>query len=132
MRYSSIGNWTNVCDPDTMKRGIFAILLLCLGLIFGHCTNSKNSESRIQCMDRCMKEQFICAIALAPQLENPVATTTACVSLYVICYEKCPVASTSSTTTTRSRSSSSSSSSGNRGGSSSSSSASSSSATGSN
>lgn len=99
--------------------------------MFENCTNSKNSETRLQCMDRCMKEQFVCAIALAPQLDNPVATTTACISLYVICYEKCPVASTRTTTTSSSRSNSSSSSSGGKkGGGSSSSSASSSSATG--
>ncbi|TGL07242.1 hypothetical protein EHQ43_07440 [Leptospira bouyouniensis] len=130
MRISSIGNRLKICESYSMKRWFFAMVFLSLGLIFSQCTNSKNSETRLQCMDRCMKEQFVCAIALAPQLDNPVATTTACVSLYVICYEKCPVASTSTTTTTRSRSSSSSSSSGNRGGGSSSSSASSSSATG--
>ncbi|WP_244241346.1 hypothetical protein [Leptospira perdikensis] len=69
-------------------------------------------------MDRCVREQFVCALALAPQLDNATATTVTCVTMYVMCYEKCPVASTSSSTTTRSSSSSSS---GNRGGSSSSS-----------
>ncbi|WP_245918380.1 hypothetical protein [Leptospira ellinghausenii] len=111
-----------------MKRLFFAVFLLGIGLTFGNCSNSKSSETRMQCMDRCVKEQYICAIALAPQLNNPVATTTSCITLYVICYEKCPAASTSTNTTTSNRRSSSSSSSGNRGGSSSS--ANSSSATG--
>ncbi|WP_232369490.1 hypothetical protein [Leptospira abararensis] len=72
-------------------------------------------------MDRCVREQYVCALALAPQLDNTTATTVTCVSLYMICYEKCPVASTTRTTSTSTRrsSSSSSSGSGNKGGSSS-------------
>ncbi|TGM27434.1 hypothetical protein EHQ71_15510 [Leptospira levettii] len=128
MRFSSIGILKNVCDSIDMKRLFFATFILGIGLGFANCSNTKSSETRLQCMDRCMKEQYICAIALAPQLNNPVATTTSCISLYVICYEKCPVASTRTTTTSNNRRSSSSSSSGNRGGSSSS--ANSSSATG--
>ncbi|EOQ96723.1 hypothetical protein LEP1GSC195_2702 [Leptospira wolbachii serovar Codice str. CDC] len=70
-------------------------------------------------MDRCVREQYVCALALAPQLDNATSTTVTCITMYVMCYEKCPVASTSrSTTTTRSSSSSSS---GKKGGSSSSS-----------
>lgn len=127
LRKSSIGIMDSICDSYCMKRWSFILFLLGMSLLFSNCTNSKHSESRMECMDRCVKEQFVCAIALAPQLDNPVATTTACVSLYVLCYEKCPTATTRSSSTTSSRRSSSSSGSGNRGGSSSSSSSSSSS-----
>ncbi|MGE8720944.1 hypothetical protein ACO2I2_06380 [Leptospira terpstrae] len=105
-----------------MNRWMLRFVFLSLGFVlaFTGCSNSKNIETRSQCMDRCVREQYVCALAVAPQLDNATAATVTCVSLYVICYEKCPVASTSRTTTTT-RSSSSSSGSGNKGGSSSSS-----------
>ncbi|TGL55924.1 hypothetical protein EHQ59_01330 [Leptospira kemamanensis] len=90
-----------------MKRWSLPVLVICFGLLFFQCSN-KGSETRLECMDRCMKEQFVCAVALGPQLDNPVSTTATCISLYVLCYEKCPVASSRSTSTS-SRSSSSSS-----------------------
>ncbi|TGK82434.1 hypothetical protein EHQ24_14390 [Leptospira noumeaensis] len=83
-------------------------------LLFEGCSSSKNYETRTQCMDRCVREQYVCALALAPQLDNAAATTVTCVSLYMICYEKCPV--TSSRSGSYSRSSSSSSGGGNSGG----------------
>ncbi|MBM9590400.1 hypothetical protein JWG41_08085 [Leptospira sp. 201903075] len=107
-----------------MNRWMLKLVFLSFGFVlaFTGCSNSKNYETRSQCMDRCVREQFVCALALAPQLDNATATTVTCVTMYMMCYEKCPVVSTSSSTTTRSsRSSSSSSSSGNKGGSSSSS-----------
>ncbi|WP_232420751.1 hypothetical protein [Leptospira vanthielii] len=75
-------------------------------------------------MDRCLREQYVCALALAPQLDNAASTTVTCITMYVMCSEKCPIASTSRSTTTTRSSSSSSSSSGKKGGSSSSSSSS--------
>ncbi|TGL22306.1 hypothetical protein EHQ46_06205 [Leptospira yanagawae] len=103
-----------------MNRWFMQVLLLSFGFLFFQCSN-KGSETRLECMDRCMREQFVCAVALGPQLDNPVSTTATCISLYILCYEKCPVA-TSRSTRTSSRSSSSSSSSSSKGGSSSSSS----------
>lgn len=104
-----------------MKRMAFPFLLLCFGLVlvFTSCTNSKNYETRSQCMDRCIREQYVCALALAPQLDNATSATMTCVSLYVICYDKCPAVSTSRSTTSSRSSSTSRSGSGNKGGSSS-------------
>lgn len=104
-----------------MNRTSFPLLFLCVGfvLVFTSCTNSKNYETKSQCMDRCVREQYICALALAPQLDNVSSTTVACVSLYVICYEKCPTSSSSRSTSSSRSSSTSRSGSGSKGGSSS-------------
>ncbi|WP_243401202.1 hypothetical protein [Leptospira harrisiae] len=83
------------------------VWILTLGIVLGiyGCSHSKNFETRSECMDRCVREQYVCALAVAPQLDNATATTITCITMYKICYDKCPVPSTSSTSTTRYRSS---------------------------
>lgn len=91
-----------------MNRCMLKVWFLCFGFVLGFygCSNSKNFETRSECLDRCVREQYVCALAVAPQLDNATATTIACVAMYKMCYDKCPVPSTSSSSTTRYSSSS--------------------------
>ncbi|WP_246835907.1 hypothetical protein [Leptospira meyeri] len=117
MRISSIGGQKKSCDAYGMNRHMSKVWFLGFALVLGFygCSNSKNFETRSECLDRCVREQYVCALAVAPQLDNATATTIACVAMYKICYDKCPVPSTSSSSSTRYRSSSSGGS-GNKGG----------------
>ncbi|WP_244288309.1 hypothetical protein [Leptospira congkakensis] len=92
------------------------VWLLCFGFALGFygCTNLKNSGTRSECLDRCGREQMVCALALAPQWDNAIATTFTCAAINKMCSDKCPLPSTTRNTST-SRSSSSSSGSGNKG-----------------
>ncbi|MDF3820976.1 hypothetical protein P3G55_13770 [Leptospira sp. 96542] len=84
-----------------MKLSLFVFATF---LYYG-CTNIK-TETRLECLERCMNTQLVCALVVGNQSRDPFVTAIGCMSIYTDCSNRCPLPSSRSTSSS-SRSSSS-------------------------